>query len=121
MLQLKSGVTIVYYYIILYNYYDSKVWSCYSVFSRLGSLNIWHTSQHKIHGGSEKEGTLPFLDKLVYRIQNRIFGHKMQKKLSCMDSHLPARSYHHPTQKSTFTKRPYNVSDIENLQLKFVI
>ena len=47
----------------------------------------------------EKNGSIPFLDVLVYKKLNGSLGHKVFIKKTHTDSYLEADSHHHPAQK----------------------
>jgi hypothetical protein len=65
----------------------------------------------------EENESVPFLDVLVTRKQDKTLGHKVFIKKTHMDSYLHADSHHHPPQKigvlNTLATRAEKISDKE--------
>ena len=68
----------------------------------------------------EKNGSIPFLDVLVYKKPDGSLGHKVFRKKTHTDSYLEADSHHHPAQKlgiiNTLATRASRICDAEHLK-----
>ena len=68
----------------------------------------------------EKNGSIPFLDVLVYKKTDGYLGHKVFRKKTHTDSYLEADSHHHPAQKlgiiNTLATRASRICDAEHLK-----
>jgi hypothetical protein len=86
--------------------------------SFLNHMNEQHRSI-KFTMEMEKDGTLPFLDILIYRKEDGSLGHRVYRKPTHTNLYLNGRSHHHPSQRrgviSTLLHRARSIANEESL------